>query len=306
MTNHEPKRAATVVLLRPLAEAPCLGLRPERCEAFLLRRHGQTGFMPGATVFPGGKVDEADSGAPAVGRTAAACAQLLRLPDPAAAQAIFVAAIRELHEETHVLLARDDAGRPATAAHAAALTAAVDARRSGHRLAAADWHEALAGLGLLADVGALVPFGHWLTPKAEPRRFDTWFFRAWLPSGQLAELDPHESTEARWWTPRAAVQAHDGTGEIVLPPPTYCTLHALAEGIDDPALDPADCGPRIEPWFALQGEQGPVIALPWDWQHPDAQTFVAAHPEAGPLRTDHFAVRDGRLRRVVGPAPTAA
>lgn len=301
MTHTEPKRAATVVLLRPLAEAPCLGLRPERCEAFLLRRHGQTGFMPGATVFPGGKVDDADAHAHAVGRSAAECARLLRLDDPVAALAIFVAGIRELHEETHVLLARDASGQPATAAQAAALTAAIDAQRSGHRLAATDWHAALADLALVVDVGALVPFAHWLTPKAEPKRFDTWFFRAWLPAGQVAELDPHESTAADWSTPRAAVQAHDAGGPIVLPPPTYCTLHALAEGLDDPALDPADCGPRIEPWFELVGDAGPVIALPWDPQHPDAAAFVAAYPEAGPLRVDHFAVRDGRLRRVVGP-----
>ena len=46
------RTAATVVLLRDTASGP---------ETFLVRRHGQSGFMAGATVFPGGKLDDADA-----------------------------------------------------------------------------------------------------------------------------------------------------------------------------------------------------------------------------------------------------
>jgi 8-oxo-dGTP pyrophosphatase MutT (NUDIX family) len=301
MSNTEPVRpvpeAATVVLLRTAAGAACMGLRPDPCEVFLLRRHGQTGFMPGATVFPGGKVDAADVGVVVAGRTAADCAHLLQVKVGNAATAVFVAAARELHEEAHVLLAVDGAGRPATRDHAQALTAAIDAHRQGHRLAASVWHQELAALGLTVDAAALVPTAHWLTPRAEPRRFDTWFFQAWLPAGQQAELDPHESTDARWMTPRAAVEAHVAGSDVLLPPPTFCTLQALAEGVADPWLAPEHCGPCLEPWFATDTQDGPVIALPWDPVHPDAAAFVAAHPMFGPQRVDRFTLASGRFCR---------
>ena len=40
------------------------------------------------------------------------------------------------------------------------------------------------GLRLRSDL--LRPWAHWTTPVFEPRRYDTWFFVAALPSGQLA------------------------------------------------------------------------------------------------------------------------
>ena len=46
-----PRPAATVVLLREGRDAP---------EVLLLRRNRATGFVPGAWVFPGGRVDAAD------------------------------------------------------------------------------------------------------------------------------------------------------------------------------------------------------------------------------------------------------
>ena len=42
------------------------------------------------------------------------------------------------------------------------------------------------GLALRADL--LTPWARWITPEISPRRFDTWFFAAALPPGQLAVL----------------------------------------------------------------------------------------------------------------------
>jgi len=47
----DPRPAATVVVLRD---------GPAGVEVLLVQRHGRSPFMPGATVFPGGKVDAAD------------------------------------------------------------------------------------------------------------------------------------------------------------------------------------------------------------------------------------------------------
>src|SRR5262245_58383927 len=81
-------------------------------EVFMVRRHQDTAFMGGAYVFPGGRVDAADTdgseswcdGVPH------ALSQLPTL-DREAAVAYHVAAARELFEEAGVLLARDAGGR---------------------------------------------------------------------------------------------------------------------------------------------------------------------------------------------------
>ena len=63
-----PRPAATVVLLRDGARGP---------EVLMLRRHGSSDVLGGAYVFPGGKVDDDDSGDALVGR-AGAPAEALR------------------------------------------------------------------------------------------------------------------------------------------------------------------------------------------------------------------------------------
>ena len=78
----KPRLAATVILVRDGAQGP---------EAFLMRRSMQSSFMPGAYVFPGGKVDPTDA---------------LLVPD-AKSPAFLVAAVREVFEEAGVLLALD-------------------------------------------------------------------------------------------------------------------------------------------------------------------------------------------------------
>src|SRR5262245_46789983 len=51
MTVREPRRASTVVLLKPSAR---------RFDVCLVRRHDEVAFMGGACVFPGGALDAAD------------------------------------------------------------------------------------------------------------------------------------------------------------------------------------------------------------------------------------------------------
>ena len=280
--------AATVVLLR---DAPA-GL-----EVFLVRRHGASGFMAGATVFPGGKVDEVDADAAAAGLDAAQCAVRLGLDDAAAARALHVAALRELHEESHVLLARDAQGLLPNQDQVAEIDARLDALRSGHRLDAADYHRTLAEASLTPALDLLVPFAHWVTPAAEPRRFDTWFFAAAVPPNQRASLDRHETTAASWSAPGAALAEHMAGGAIHLPPPTQHTLHRLGglqgdlEQVLD-ALAQEGAGPRIEPYhFAT--DDGPVIALPDDPAHPEHLAWLARH--GGQARSHRFAFRGGRF-----------
>lgn len=98
MRGVRPRDAATLVLLRE----GTAGL-----EVLMGRRVAAHRFMPNMYVFPGGRIDPADAKAPVLRDLA---------PDVAArlgrqARAIGVAAIRETHEETGLVLGREVDGR---------------------------------------------------------------------------------------------------------------------------------------------------------------------------------------------------
>lgn len=92
-----------------------------------------------------------------------------------------------------------------------------------------------AGIELPAEE-ELVPFTRWITPELIATRFDAWFFLALAPAHTPPRPDGVETTEARWFEPAAALEAHV-EGEIVLSFPTQRQLGWLAEfGTSDEAL----------------------------------------------------------------------
>jgi 8-oxo-dGTP pyrophosphatase MutT (NUDIX family) len=202
--------SATVVLLRDAQDD---------VEVFLLRRHGQSEVLGGAHVFPGGKVDAED--AEWADRLDVAPVQLharLGEPELAPEQAagLFVTAIRELFEETGVLLA-DLAPQQAAAAWAAL--------REGPR-----FDELLGPTGVRLSAGALQPWSRWITPMLSSvtrKRFDTRFFVARVPPGQEAGHDTHEATASVWLSPREALRRY-WAGDIELAPPQIMSLAHLA------------------------------------------------------------------------------
>ncbi|HEX7089667.1 MAG TPA: NUDIX domain-containing protein [Longimicrobiales bacterium] len=203
-----PLPAATAVLLRDGGAGP---------EVLLLRRNRSSGFVPGAYVFPGGRVDAAD-GEPAA---------LARLegwePGGEPAAAYILAAVREVLEETGVLLARDAAGRPAPDARAREVarwrTALLEDR--------ATLADALEALDLRVVAADVVYCAHWITPAAEPRRYDTRFFLARLPAGAEPDVHARELTDALWLSPAEAL-ARFRSGRLPMVFPTVHTLESLA------------------------------------------------------------------------------
>jgi 8-oxo-dGTP pyrophosphatase MutT (NUDIX family) len=221
--KQAPRDAATVILLRDRTEGPY--------EVFLVRRHRNQAFMGGAYVFPGGRLDAADTDpglAACIGGFRAADAKCLLqetdLPE-ATALGLFVAAIRETFEEAGVLLARDARGKvvdlsvPETAS-----------RFSCYRLELHEERLTLTELvrreGLIFAPDLLIPYAHWITPEIESRRFDTRFFLARLPEGQVPVHDRMELTESSWMTPAFALAEHEA-GRIILMPPTLKTIEEL-------------------------------------------------------------------------------
>jgi 8-oxo-dGTP pyrophosphatase MutT (NUDIX family) len=82
-----------------------------------------------------------------------------------------------------------------------------------------------AGIELPAEE-ELVPFSRWITPEVISTRFDAWFFLAMAPAHTPPKADGVETTEAAWFEPRAALDAHEA-GEIVLAFPTVTQLQSL-------------------------------------------------------------------------------
>ena len=208
-----PRPAATVVMLREGIDG---------MEVFLLKRHGLSDVLGGAYVFPGGKVDRFDAELDMAAHLDQPLPDLhaaLNEPDIDAltAAGLYIAAIREAFEESGILFAQG-----ASHTHAAQATQLL---RQGHA-----FDEVLAQMQLRLDTRSLAPWSRWITPKVPSlttKRFDTRFFVANVPPGQIAVHDNIEATESIWLGPRAALEQYRD-GHIMLAPPQIMSLAHLA------------------------------------------------------------------------------
>jgi 8-oxo-dGTP pyrophosphatase MutT (NUDIX family) len=180
---------------------------------YLTRRSSRSRFMPDAYVFPGGTLDASD-------RSAAARARLYGSVD-GIAEDLAVAALRELFEEAGVLIVCDRAGKPAI----------VDPERL-----ALIRRELTKGVPLptllereqmFLDARELVYYSNWITPEREPLRFDTHFFIATAPEGQIAIADAVEVHDGAWFEPHDAL-ARAEREELRIMFPTRKHLERLA------------------------------------------------------------------------------
>lgn len=209
------RHSATVVVLR---DAPGHGV-----ETYLLRRLRSLHFAPGMYVFPGGSVDPADGAGDLqwVGPSPSQWAAALSADEPLT-RALVCAAVRETFEECGVLLAGPDASS----------VVAVDESWAADRAALQSGEVTLTNLlvrrSLSLRVDLLAPWAHWVTPEFEPKRFDTRFFVAALPAGQVPEHFDGESDLGEWVRPAEALQ-RQAEQQIAMLPPTAFTLAELAE-----------------------------------------------------------------------------
>jgi 8-oxo-dGTP pyrophosphatase MutT (NUDIX family) len=248
-----PRSASTVALLRDGAGGP---------ETFLLRRTASMAFAARMHVFPGGGLDprDGDPDVPWAGPSLTSWARALTVDERGAA-GLLCAAVRELFEESGVLLAGPDAS-----------TVVDDVRDDSwerDRQALLDRTLALSDLlrarGLVLRSDLLRPWAHWCTPLFEPRRYDTWFFVAALPVGQRARHVPGEADSSDWLPARVAL-AQAELGEVTLMPPTQVTLEELATFPDVAGVlrAPREVA-RVQPWLArLPGDDAVVLRVDLD------------------------------------------
>jgi 8-oxo-dGTP pyrophosphatase MutT (NUDIX family) len=114
-------------------------------------------------------------------------------------------------------------GAPDDAAASAQLGLASGGR--AYWVAAA--RETLEEAGLRLAPGSLCYAARWITPPGPPRRYDTRFFVAALPPGQVPVADQSEAVHAEWVRPAQAL-ADFGAGARAMLPPTAGMLRILA------------------------------------------------------------------------------
>lgn len=192
----------------------------------MLRRNIRSDFVGGAHVFPGGGVDAGDLDSEELAFGLSDEAASTRLDVASGGLAFYVACLRELFEEAGLLIVCDEHGNAVTFSDASDVKRMAAYRRAvnGGDLA---FVAMLRSVGLRLDLRGLEYVAHWITPVGPPRRYDTRFFVALAPDGQLATHDAGETVADQWLRPDDALRAH-ARGEFDMMFPTIRNLEAIA------------------------------------------------------------------------------
>ncbi|TJZ93799.1 DNA mismatch repair protein MutT [Paracoccus gahaiensis] len=207
--------AATVLVLR----------RDDKGPSVLMGMRGAAAaFMPSKFVFPGGAVDPGDAQVALARPLDPVCRHRLQLEAGLSPEAIAAAALRELAEETGLLIGQPGSAPCPWPGHAAA--------------------------GLVPDAAPLVYLFRAITPPGRPRRFDAHFF---VTDATAIAGDPDDFSAAcdelshLHWVPLAQVRQLD------LPFITEVVLAELAELIDGLPADRPLPRPDTVPFFDNRG-----------------------------------------------------
>ena len=215
MNDVSIRDAATVIIVRDAG-----GPAPS---VLMGQRGAAAAFMPSKTVFPGGAVDNTDAGIPVDGVLEPTCLAQLRQHSALDPMTLATAAIRELWEETGLVLGA----------------------RADWSDAPADW-VAFAASGYRPRVTDLRFVFRAITPPGRPRRFDARFFLcdASALSGDLDDFSraSDELSHLQWIPLRRA-------REFDLPFITEIVLAEIASRL--PSLAP----PAEVPFFRNNDEE---------------------------------------------------
>jgi 8-oxo-dGTP pyrophosphatase MutT (NUDIX family) len=202
------RAAASVLLLR---DAPA---SKSSLEVLMLERPVTMSFG-GSWVFPGGCLEAQDKAtllsASTTGLSDAEAS--LQLQVTGHAKSWWLAAVRELFEETGILLADNVTDTDAVAAGREALLAG-----------ATTFSELVQRNEWLFDLASIHYQSFWIAPDWVTPRYATRFFVAALPTSQSNVSHSAEALDIRWFQPAHALQQQ---GRLKLPRPTAENLKLL-------------------------------------------------------------------------------
>ena len=203
----EPRDAATVMLVRDGESG---------MEVFMLRRNLTSVGWSGLYLFPGGAVDDddrhADLEAVCRGRSDAQASATLGIKS--GGLAFWVAVVRECFEEAGVLLVDG------------VLPDDIDRYRGAVDRGEMRFLDLLTKFDLTITADKIDYVSHWITPEGAPRRYDTRFFVAQCPPGQVPHHDDREAIAHLWIRPEDALE-RERSGELEMLPPTIANLKWL-------------------------------------------------------------------------------
>jgi len=166
-----PKLASTIVLTAGDLSNP---------KILMGQRASRHDFMPSVFVFPGGRVDRADSYAPYVNDLAPRTERILEAAySPRRARALVLASIRETFEETGLMLG---------------------VQKEWTKNLNHDGWDHFRCAGFTPDLSDIDVFGRAVTPPHRHKRFDTWFFLKHLGENTLPISDSIELLNVDWFT----------------------------------------------------------------------------------------------------------
>jgi 8-oxo-dGTP pyrophosphatase MutT (NUDIX family) len=216
------RNAATVILLRDRYTEP---------RVLMGQRGAKAVFMPNKFVFPGGAVDKGDAQIPLAAPLNDTCtARLLEDADAALAHALPVAAVREVWEETGLILGE---------------------KAPWEGEIPPDW-QTFAATGHVPRASNMQFVFRALTPPGRPRRFDARFF---LVDADHINSDPDDFSAATdelshlQWVPLAKARTFD------MP---FITEVVMAE-VQARAHDPSP--PSSVPFFRNNDEESLFLRL---------------------------------------------
>jgi 8-oxo-dGTP pyrophosphatase MutT (NUDIX family) len=196
-TPRAPRPASSIVLLRdsPTGLETWLGYRP--------------GASPlGVLAFPGGSLEASDDDTVGwLGPSPQQWAEQMGTADVGLARRHVVGAIRELFEETGVLLAGPDLSTTVEATSTAEWMRAREAVANQEK----SFTELLAKRGISLRTDLLKPLVNWLSPDFAHRRFDTRYFAATVPVNQQPSLLASKGVWGRWVCARKAINERETT-----------------------------------------------------------------------------------------------
>ncbi len=282
-------------LATPPQVRPSAGIVPWRrrsdgeLEVFWLRRAAALPFMGGFWAFPGGGLGRDDEqirvgGYPSGVETAPAAAAL---PEAVTGgfdlgtiviPGLLAAAVRELFEETGILLVEPQPPAEALGEPRRALLA----KERG-------FASLLEQLGGRASAARLTYAGRWLTPPFQPLRFDNRFFLLeWSVSEVIQPtVDPGEAEMGEWIRPADAL-GRWAAGDVMAAPPILHLLRVLAEEGPEAGL------PRL--WAPTEANLGSYRAIEF---RPGVLLFPLPTPTLPPAQfTNAYLIGKGRCALV--------
>ena len=138
-------------------------------------------FMPSVYVFPGGRVDRADSYAKYAGDLSPRTERILEAAyPPRRARAVALASVRETWEETGLM---------------------IGAAETSNQNLNHPSYDAFRRAGKLPDISGIEVFGRAVTPPHRHKRFDAWFFVKHLEETSPPPIsDSSELLNVGWFT----------------------------------------------------------------------------------------------------------